>query len=71
MGPIQQVFRSSATQLETVSRCVRQAKLATASFIIQCLSWQAGRPKELDQSFVRVASFVQNLGLSRDSSVDT
>ncbi len=27
----------------------------TTSFIIHCLSWQAGRPKELDQGFVRVA----------------
>jgi hypothetical protein len=26
-----------------------------ASFIIQCLSWQDGKPKELDQSVVRVA----------------
>jgi hypothetical protein len=29
--------------------------LTATSFIIQCLSWQAGKPKELDQSFVRVA----------------
>jgi len=29
----------------------------TTSFIIQCLSWQAGKPKELDQRFVRIASY--------------
>ena len=26
-----------------------------ASFIIQCLSWQVGKPKKMDQCFVRVA----------------
>jgi hypothetical protein len=30
-------------------------RLAIASFIIHCPSWQARKPKELDQSFVRVA----------------
>ena len=29
----------------------------TTSFIIQCLSWQAGKPKELDQRFVRIAGY--------------
>jgi hypothetical protein len=30
-------------------------KLAIAAFIIRYLSWQARKPEELDQSFVRVA----------------
>jgi len=35
------------------------AGAAETFFIIQFLSWQVGKPKELDQSFVRVARHTQ------------
>jgi hypothetical protein len=37
--------------------------LMRTSFIIPCLSWQAGRPKELDQGFVRVARYPLRIDL--------
>jgi len=48
-------FRSQATPTEKCQAPAASGMLAITSFIIQCLNWEAGKPKELDQSSVRVA----------------